>query len=201
MASAQQDLLHVLAREHRDHSAAFHEMIDHGHETTLRQRRRQFASLMLHLSIHVTAERLVVHPLVVTALDRGDEIRQTREREIHALWEQMTETGGALEDPERLLAALQEASRQATSHADREELEIFVHVRHVATPKQLRRMGRLHAMLGQRLAARYQREGDAPSEPWADPGLLDVLASWYTEELPVDEPEVIVSVPDPEPRR
>ena len=198
MASAQQDLLHVLAREHRDHSVAFHEMIDRIDATAPRHRRRQFASLVLHLGVHLTAERLLVHPLVVAAIDRGEETKRAREREMLSLRGRLSELGEVLDDPGRLDGALQTASRETTAHADREELEVFVYARHVATPKQLRRMGRLHATLHQRLPSRYQREGDAPGEPWTDPRLFDVLESWYVEALPADDWDPVEVVHDPD---
>jgi hypothetical protein len=187
MASAQQDLLHVLAREHRDHSVVFHEMIDHLQQTAPRHRRRQVTALTLNLAVHFTAERVLVHPLVVAANDHGDDTRRAREREILSIIDRMAEVGAALDDPERLRSALLVASRDTTSHADREELEVFVYVRHVATPKQLRRLGRLHATLRQRLPTRYQREGAVPGEPWSDAHLLDTLGSWYADALPSEE--------------
>jgi hypothetical protein len=189
LASAQQDLLHVLAREHRDHSIAFHDLIDHLGTTAPRHRRRQYLALVLNLAVHLAAETVLVHPLVVAASANGEETRRTREREIRSLQARLTDAGAALDDPDELREAIVAASGEVAAHADREELEVFVHARHAATAKELRSFGRLHATLRQRLPARYQREGDVPDEPWADPQLYALIRSWYVESLPDGPPE------------
>jgi hypothetical protein len=195
LPSAQQDLIHVLARDHRDHSVMFHELMDRIDDTAPRHRRRQYAALVLHLGVHMTAETLLVHPLLVAATAAGEATKRAREREILSLRDRLTEVGAVLDDPDRLPDALRTASSEVAAHADREELEVFVFIRHVATPKQLRRMGRLHATLRQRLPTRYQREGSAPTEPWSDPGLLEVLQAWYDDALPDDEALVVLDGP------
>lgn len=187
MASAQQDLLHVLAREHRDHSVTFHELIDRVDATAPRHRRRQLVSLTLHLAVHVTAESLLVHPLVIRAVASGEDTVREREREIVAFHDRLSTLGADLDHADRLVGALEAASGEFAAHADREELEVYVYARHVAAPKQLRRLGRLHTTLRQRLPARYHREGEAASEPWADENLFGTLRSWYTAELPAEE--------------
>lgn len=184
MPTAQQDLLHVLAREHREHSGVFHDLVDHVGETAPRHRRRQFGTLVLHLGVHLTAETLLVHPLLVAASVTGEDTRRAREREILSVFGRLTAAGSALDDPKRLGEALRVASGDVAAHADREELEVFVHVRRVATPKRLRQLGRLHSTLRQRLPSRYQREGRAPTEPWNDEHLPQMLRSWYEEALP-----------------
>jgi hypothetical protein len=184
LAAAQQDLLHVLAREHRDHSIAFHDLIDHLDSNASRHRRRQYTALVLNLAAHLTAETVLVHPLLVAASANGEETRRTREREIRSLEVRLTEAGGVLDDLDDLRGALLTASGEAASHADREELEVFLHARHAATPRALRRFGRLHSTLRHRLPARYQREGTSPDEPWADPRLHALFRSWYAESLP-----------------
>lgn len=184
MASAQQDLLHVLAREHRDHSIVFHDLLDHLDTTAPRHRRRQYVALVLNLAVHLTAETLLVHPLVVRASATGAETRREREREIRALKGRLAEAGAVLDDPDTLRDVLLAASGEVAVHADREELEVFVYARHAATARELRRFGRLHTTLRQRLPARYQREGDSPDEPWADPGLHEVIRAWYADSLP-----------------
>jgi hypothetical protein len=184
LASAQQDLLHVLAREHRDHSIAFHDLIDHLETTAPRHRRRQYSALVTNLAVHLAAETTLVHPLVMTASAHGEETRRTREREIRSLEVRLTEAGGHLDDLDDLREALLVASGETASHADREELEMFAYARHAATPQELRRFGRSHATLRQRLPTRYQREGNCPHAPWADPRLHASIRSWYAESLP-----------------
>jgi hypothetical protein len=189
LASAQQDLLHVLAREHRDHSIMFHELIDHLDAVAPRHRRRQYRALVLNLAVHLAAESLLVHPLVVAASATGEDTRRAREREMRSLHTRLTEAGAALDEPDRLRQALLTASGEAASHADREELEVFFYARHVAEPKELRRLGRLHATLHQRLPTRYQREGRAPGEPWTDERLPEIIGTWYAESLPGGPPD------------
>lgn len=184
MASAQQDLLHVLAREHRDHSNTFHDLVDHLGTTSPRHRRRQYTALVLNLAVHLTAETVLVHPLLVAGSAHGEETRRTREREIRSLEGRLTEAGAVLDDLDELRGALLVACGETASHADREELEVFVHARHAATPQALRGFGRLHATLRQRLPMRYQREGNRPDEPWADRQLHALIRSWYVESLP-----------------
>jgi len=173
----------VLAREHRDHSLVFHELIQRLDDDPPRYRRRRYAALVPNLAVHTTAESLLIHPLMVAATATGEATQRTREREIGSLRARLAEAGAALEDPDCLRAALSAASREAAAHADREELEVFVHARHAATPRQLRRLGRLHAALRQQLPTRYQREGSAPDEPWADERLYDMIRGWYAESL------------------
>ncbi len=191
MAPAQQDLLHVLAREHRAHSIAFHDLIDHLEDAAPRHRRRQYGALVLNLAVHLTAETLLVHPLVDVADTTGRDLRRARERAIDSLRTRLTDAGEALDDPDTLSSALHLASGEAAAHADREELEVFVYARHAATPKQLRAFGRLHTTLRQRLPARYQREGSAPTEPWTDERLHTVIRSWYAASLPEELPASI----------
>lgn len=186
MAAPQQDLLHALAREHRDHLSTFHHLASAAEGAPVRWLRRRLSALILHLGVHLSAERLLVHPLVLPSASRGQETLQRREGETAILRERFALAGEALDDPERLLAALGEASSGFAAHADHEELEVFVHARHAATPQQLRRMGRLHATLQQRLAARYLRNGAAPDAPWEDAGLLDTVGAWYLAALPQD---------------
>lgn len=184
MAVAQQDLLHVLAREHRDHSKAFHDLIDQLGTTGPRHRRRQYTALVVNLAVHLAAETVLVHPLAVAASAGGEETEREREREIRSLEIRLTEAGGVLDDLDDLRVALLVASGETACHADRVELEVFIHARRAATPQALRRFGRLHSTLRQRLAARYQREADRPDEPWADPRLHASIRSWYAESLP-----------------
>lgn len=174
----------MLAREHRDHSIVFHDLIDRLGDAAPRHRRRQYGALVLNLTVHLTAETLIVHPLVVAANATGEDTRRAREREIQSLRTRLTDAGRALDDPDALRSALNVASGEAAAHADREELEVFVYARHAATPKQLRGFGRLHTTLHQRLPTRYQREGSAPAEPWDDDRLHAVIRSWYAEALP-----------------
>jgi len=184
LASAQQDLLHVLAREHRDHSKAFHDLIDRLSTTTPRHRRRQYTALVVNLAVHLAAETVLVHPLAVATSAGGEVTEREREREIRSLEIRLTEAGGVLDDLDDLRVALLVASGETACHADRGEVEVFSHARHAATPQSLRRLGRLHSTLRQRLAARYQREADRPDEPWADPRLHASIRSWYAESLP-----------------
>ena len=191
MAPAQQDLLHVLAREHRDHSIVFHGLIDHLEDAAPRHRRRQYGALVLNLAVHLTAETLLVHPLVDAPGTTGRDARRGRERAIDSLRTRLTDAGEALDDPDTLSSALHLASGEAAAHADREELEVFVYARHAATPRQLRAFGRLHTTLRQRLPARYQREGSAPTEPWTDERLHTVIRSWYAEAVPEGGPSSV----------
>lgn len=198
MSPAQQDLLHVLAREHRDHGVLIHQLIDRIDGLAMRNRRRQFGSLVLHLGLHLTAERLLIHPLTRRGSGDGDELARLRELEINSLCDRIRSAGGDLDRGEDVAPGLTSVSGSFAAHADREELEMYSHVRHLVDPRDLRQLGRIHATLQQRLLARYGREGDDANEPWSDPHLFDALEGWYREALdPERGPPTPQAGPDP----
>jgi hemerythrin superfamily protein len=147
-----QDLLHVLARDHR--------RLDERCRSLLADPARRTEQTVLGLAtdvlVHEASEQLLLHPIVTDRLEGG--VRLARQR---------TDEEAALE--RRLQAALREGPdtpafterfgafhRALVEHADREELEVFPALRHVVNRRQLRELGRAYSTLAVRLPTRLR---------------------------------------------
>jgi hypothetical protein len=142
-----QDLLHVLARDHR--------RLDERARTLLadpdRCTEQAVAGFATDVLAHEASEQLLLHPLVTERLAGGTRLARQR-----------TEEEGAIE--RHLQAALRERPASAAfavrfagfhaafvEHTDREELEVFPPLRHVVDRRELLELGRAYATLAIRL--------------------------------------------------
>jgi hemerythrin superfamily protein len=142
-----QDLLHVLARDHRRLDQRARILLTEPDRCT----EQAVAGFATDVLAHEASEQLLLHPLVTERLAGGARLARHR-----------TEEEGAIE--RHLQAALREPPASAAfsarfaafhaafvEHADREELEVFPPLRHVVDRRELRELGRAYATLAVRL--------------------------------------------------
>jgi hemerythrin superfamily protein len=142
-----QDLLHVLARDHRRLDQRARALLAEPDRRT----EQALAGFATDVLAHEASEQLLLHPLVTERLVGGTRLARHR-----------TEEEGSIE--RHLQAALRERPSSAAfaarfagfhaafvEHADREELEVFPPLRHVVDQGELRELGRAYATLSARL--------------------------------------------------
>lgn len=145
-----QDLLHVLARDHRRFDERCRAFLD----APTRRGERLLRGLAIDLLSHEAVEQLLLHPLVAQRLPNGHALAASRLEEEDLL-ERLLLT--ALRRPlasEAFRSAFQSAHRHLIEHTDREELEVFPYLRHVADRRELRELGRLYTTLMVRVPTR-----------------------------------------------
>jgi hypothetical protein len=147
-----QDLLHLLARDHR-------RLDDRGRALLTDPARRTpqavvgFATDVL---AHEAAEQLLLHPLVAERVAGGPRLSRHRTEEEAAVERHLR---SALEedlDSAPFTARIEAFHAAFVEHTDREELEVFPALRHVVSRGQLRELGRVYATLAVRLPTRWR---------------------------------------------
>jgi hemerythrin superfamily protein len=147
-----QDLLHVLARDHRRLDERARSLL----EDPARRTAQAVGGFATDVLAHEASEQLLLHPLVTDRVPGG--VRLARRR---------TEEEQALERHLRLSMSEEPASAAFTTrlrafhaafveHTDREELEVFPALRHVVSRSVLRELGRTYASLAVRLPTRVR---------------------------------------------
>lgn len=154
-----QDLLHVLARDHRRFDERCRSFLD----APTRRGERLLRGLAVDLLAHETAEQLLLHPLVADRLTSGARLAMARLEEedllerllLHALDRPLASDG--------FRHAFRDLHRHLVEHTDREELEIFPYLRHVVDRRHLRDLGRLYTTLMVRIPTRLQARLEPPT--------------------------------------
>jgi hypothetical protein len=193
-----QDLLHLLARDHR--------RLDQRARSLLAEPARRTANAVAGFAtdvlVHEACEQLLLHPLAAANLRAGALVARQRideeasvERHLHWVLR---------EDPASpaFTARFADLHRVLVDHTDREELEVFPALRHVVGRAELRDLGRAYATLGARLPTRLRcTAGDDEGTPAAVCQLArtrEVAAELLDELAPpivVDLPELTVAPP------
>lgn len=155
-ASPAGDLLHALAREHRDLDRRL--TGTSGLDASAAGRRHLDATL-LAVTLHEVAERVLLDPWVRGPLGR-DDLADEREREERRLLTELDDLRGRDRLTARDLAGLH---ARFVAHSDREEIELFPPLRHVVSPRELVRARRELALLRDRVPARCRATD--PSAP------------------------------------
>ncbi|MFA9431604.1 hemerythrin domain-containing protein [Egicoccus sp. AB-alg2] len=149
MKSAQ-DLLHVLARDHRRFDERCRSFLD----APTRRGERLLRGLAIDLLAHEAIEQLLLHPIVAERLPSGQELAIHRLEEEDLLERLLL---SALRLPlasEGFRTAFQHVHRNLVEHTDREELEVFPYLRHVVDRRDLRELGRVYTTLMVRVPTR-----------------------------------------------
>ncbi|MFA9443924.1 hemerythrin domain-containing protein [Egicoccus sp. AB-alg6-2] len=147
-----QDLLHVLARDHRRFDERCRSFLD----APTRRGERLLRGLAIDLLAHEAVEQLLLHPLVADRLSQGPRLSAARVEEEDLLERLLM---GALDQPlasDAFRTAFRTVHRHLVEHTDREELEVFPYVRHVVERRDLRELGRLYTTLMVRIPTRMQ---------------------------------------------
>jgi hypothetical protein len=159
-----QDLLHLLARDHR--------RLDERCRSLLadedRRSERAVVGLATDVLVHEAAEQLLLHPLVAERSVSGERYARQRIDEEEALERRLQVALRHDPTDAAILAPFRAFHRAFVEHTDREELEVFPSLRHVVDRKELRELGRTYATLAARLPTRLRCEVGG-SDVFADP--------------------------------
>lgn len=156
---ATQDLLHVLARDHRRFDERCRSFLD----APTRRGERLLRGLAVDLLVHEATEQLLLHPLVADRLASGARLAAARLDEEDLLERLLLL---ALDRPlasEGFASAFRDFHRHFVEHTDREELEVFPYLRHVVDRRELRELGRLYTTLTVRVPTRLQCRLEPPT--------------------------------------
>lgn len=154
-----QDLLHVLARDHRRFDERCRSFLD----APTRRGERLLRGLAVDLLVHEATEQLLLHPLVADRLASGARLAAARLEEEDLVERLLLR---ALDVPlasESFRAAFREFHRHFVEHTDREELEVFPYLRHVVDRRELRDLGRVYTTLTVRTPTRLQCRLEPPT--------------------------------------
>jgi hypothetical protein len=188
-----QDLLHVLARDHRRLDERCRSLLDEPDRRTV----QSVAGLATDVLAHEASEQLLLHPLVTAHVSGGARLARRRTDEERTL-ERHLRTW-LREDPTSpaFTARFAAFHRAFVEHTDREELEVFPRLRHVVSRTELRELGRAYATLAARLPTqlRYVAGG---SEAIGDVKgrLLDRVRAAAGEILDELGPHALITLPD-----
>jgi hypothetical protein len=159
-----QDLLHLLARDHRRLDERCRSLLADEDRRT----ERAVVGLATDVLVHEAAEQLLLHPLVAERSASGARYARLRLDEEEALERRLQVA--LRQDPtgDGFVAPFRAFHRAFVEHTDREELEVFPSLRHVVDRRELRELGRTYATLAVRLPTRLRCE-IAGSGMFADP--------------------------------
>jgi hypothetical protein len=147
-----QDLLHLLARDHR--------RLDDRGRALLSDRARRTPQAVVGYATdvlaHEAAEQLLLHPLVAAHVTGGPRLSRQRTEEEAAVERHLRSTLEEDPDSAPFTARLAAFHAAFVEHTDREELEVFPALRHVVSRGQLRELGRVYATLAVRLPTRWR---------------------------------------------
>jgi hemerythrin superfamily protein len=159
-----QDLLHLLARDHRRLDERARSLLDDPGRRTP-QAVGGFATDVL---AHEASEQLLLHPLVTERVPGGPRLARRRTEEEQALERHlrlaMVEEPGSAAFTSRLRSF----HAAFVEHTDREELEVFPALRHVVSRGALRELGRTYASLAASLPTRVRCAVGAPAGDSSD---------------------------------
>ncbi|MBS3940630.1 MAG: hemerythrin domain-containing protein [Actinobacteria bacterium] len=158
-AATNQDLLHVLARDHRRFDERCRSFLD----APTRRGERLLRGLAVDLLAHEAVEQLLLHPLVADRLTNGPRLAMARVEEEDLLERLLLV---ALDRPlasDGFKPSFRDLHRHLVEHTDREELEVFPYLRHVVDRRELRDLGRLYTTLMVRVPTRLQCRLEPPS--------------------------------------
>jgi hemerythrin superfamily protein len=147
-----QDLLHVLARDHRRLDERARSLLDDAARRTP-QAVRGFATDVL---AHEASEQLLLHPLVTERVLGGARLARRRTEEEDALERHLRLAMDETPTSAGFTARLRMFHTAFVEHTDREELEVFPALRHVVSRSALRELGRTYASLAVRLPTRLR---------------------------------------------
>jgi hypothetical protein len=149
-----QDLLHLLARDHRRLDERCRSLL----ADEERRSERAVVGLATDVLVHEAAEQLLLHPLVAERSTSGERYARQRIDEEEGLERRLQ--AALREDPTgaRFVAPFRAFHRAFVEHTDREELEVFPSLRHVVDRRELRELGRTYATLAVRLPTRLRCE-------------------------------------------
>jgi hemerythrin superfamily protein len=192
-----QDLLHVLARDHRRLDERARSLLDDAGRRTS----QAVGGFVTDVLAHEASEQLLLHPLVIERVPGGARLARQRTEEEGALerhlWRVMDEEPASATFTTRLRMF----HTAFVEHTDREELEVFPALRHVTSRGALRELGRTYASLAARLPTRLRCAIGAIAGAGSDGvrgcRLAEVreVAGEILEEIGAP---TVLSVPDPE---
>jgi hypothetical protein len=147
-----QDLLHLLARDHRRLDERCRSLLADPTKRT----DRAVVGIATDVLVHEASEQLLLHPLVTERLTSGERLARHRVDEEEGL-ERRLQVAVRQDPGEPAFAERFRAFHRAfVEHTDREELEVFPSLRHVADRRELRELGRTYATLAVRLPTRLR---------------------------------------------
>lgn len=158
-ATTNQDLLHVLARDHRRFDERCRSFLD----APTRRGERLLRGLAVDLLAHEAVEQLLLHPLVADRLTNGSRLAMARLEEEDLLERLLLQ---ALDRPlasDGFRLAFRDLHRHVVEHTDREELEVFPFLRHVVDRRDLRDLGRVYTTLMVRIPTRLKCRLEPPT--------------------------------------
>jgi hypothetical protein len=188
-----QDLLHVLARDHRRLDERCRSLL----AEPARRTRQAITGLATDALAHEASEQLLLHPLVTEHVPGGVRLARQRTDEEGTLERHLRST--LREEPsssafERRFAMFH---RAFVEHTDREELEVFPRLRHVVSRSDLRELGRAYATLAVRLPTRLRYVADGTEAIGDMKGrLLDRVREVAGDILEELGPPSVLSLPD-----
>jgi hemerythrin superfamily protein len=147
-----QDLLHLLARDHRRLDERARSLLDDPGRRTP-QAVGGFATDVL---AHEASEQLLLHPLVTERVPGGVRLARCRTEEEQALERHLRLAMAEEPDSAAFTRRLRSFHAAFVEHADREELEVFPALRHVVSRGALRELGRTYASLAASLPTRVR---------------------------------------------
>jgi hemerythrin superfamily protein len=147
-----QDLLHLLARDHRRLDERARSLLDDPGRRTP-QAVGGFATDVL---AHEASEQLLLHPLVTERVPGGVRLARRRTEEEQALERHLRLAMVEEPDSAAFTSRLRSFHAAFVEHTDREELEVFPALRHVVGRGALRELGRTYASLAASLPTRVR---------------------------------------------
>ncbi|HSK22184.1 MAG TPA: hemerythrin domain-containing protein [Egicoccus sp.] len=157
--AANQDLLHVLARDHRRFDERCRSFLD----APTRRGERLLRGLAVDVLAHEAVEQLLLHPLVADRLTNGTRLAMARLEEEDLLERLVLQTLDRPLASDAFKPAFRDLHRHMVEHTDREELEVFPYLRHVVDRRDLRDLGRVYTTLMVRIPTRLQCRLEPPS--------------------------------------
>lgn len=138
--TTEDDLLDLLAREHRNLAAAVADLLRAAAGLDSEERRRRLREPHAAIQVHLALEDLIVHPLATRALASGRRSVASDRRDDLRLERALAEATWDVGDERRFMLAMEKVLRGLGTHADREELEVFPFARYATPSGELRRM-------------------------------------------------------------
>jgi hypothetical protein len=161
--SPAQDLLHVLARDHRRLDERARSLL----AAPARRTPQAIGGFATDVLAHEASEQLLLHPLVTEHVPAGLRLARRRTEEEAALERHLRRAMDEEPASAAFAARLRVFHSAFVEHTDREELEVFPALRHVVSRGALRELGRTYASLAARLPTRVRCAFSATS---AGPG-------------------------------
>jgi hypothetical protein len=174
-----QDLLHVLARDHRRLDDRCRALLD----DPTRRTERAVLGLATDVLVHEASEQLLLHPVVSERLPGGVRLARQRTDEEAALERRLQAAVGEQPTSAEFTDRFTTFHRALVEHADREELEVFPALRHVVNRRELRDLGRAYATLAARLPTRLRCAGSGSAFSASDERPLGCIRQTAAEIL------------------